>query len=47
MAEVIKCARCAKKLQGLEKPPFNNALGKKVHEQICQACWKAWLMSWV
>lgn len=43
MAEVIKCARCGQDLPGLEKPPFGNALGRKIHERICQACWKAWL----
>ncbi len=43
MAEVIKCARCKQKLPALEKPPFSNALGKKIHEQICQSCWKAWV----
>ncbi len=45
MAEVIKCVRCGQKLPGLEKAPFGGALGKKIHEQICQACWKAWLAS--
>jgi len=45
MAEVIKCARCGQKLPSLEKPPFGNALGKRIHEQICQGCWKGWLMT--
>jgi Fe-S cluster biosynthesis and repair protein YggX len=45
MAEVIKCARCGQKLPSLEKPPFGNALGKRIHEQICQSCWKGWLMT--
>ncbi len=43
MAEVITCARCKQKLPGLEKAPFGSALGKKIHAEICQACWKAWL----
>jgi len=43
MAEVIKCVRCGQNLPGLEKAPFGNTLGKKIHEQVCQACWKAWL----
>ena len=44
MAE-IKCARCGKKQPALEKPPFGNALGRRIHEQICQPCWKAWVAS--
>jgi len=45
MAEVIKCARCGQKLPRLEKPPFGNALGQRIHEEICQSCWKGWLMT--
>ncbi len=45
MAEVIKCARCGQKSPGLEKPPFGSALGKRIHEQICQGCWKGWLLT--
>ncbi len=43
MAEVIKCARCQQKQPRMEKPPFNNPLGQRIHEQVCQGCWKAWL----
>ena len=45
MAETIKCARCNQKTPSMEKAPFGAALGKKIHEQICQSCWKAWLAS--
>lgn len=43
MADVIKCTRCGHKLPSLEKAPFGGPLGRKIHEQICQACWKAWV----
>ncbi|HKX28008.1 MAG TPA: oxidative damage protection protein [Blastocatellia bacterium] len=43
MAEVIQCVRCGQRLPGLEKPPFGNALGRKISEQICQGCWKSWV----
>lgn len=43
MSDIIECQRCEQKLPRLEKPPFGGALGKKIHEQICQACWKAWV----
>ena len=39
----INCARCQQNLPGLAAPPFSNALGKRIYEQTCQACWKAWL----
>jgi Fe-S cluster biosynthesis and repair protein YggX len=43
MSEVIECVHCRQKLPGLEKAPFGGPLGRRVHEQVCQACWKAWL----
>jgi len=39
----INCVRCKQNLPGLDAPPFSNALGKRIHEQVCQACWKSWL----
>jgi tetratricopeptide (TPR) repeat protein len=26
----------------LEKPPFNDALGKRIQETVCAACWEDW-----
>ena len=43
MADVIKCVRCGQKLPGLEKAPFGGQLGRKILEQVCQACWRAWV----
>ena len=43
MAEIITCVRCKQKLPALEKAPFGSALGKRIHAEVCQACWKAWL----
>ncbi len=43
MAETIKCARCEKKSPALGKAPFGGGLGKKIEEQICEVCWKAWV----
>ncbi len=41
----IKCTRCEQKTESLERPPFGNALGKRIFETICAGCWKAWLAS--
>jgi len=43
MADVIKCLRCGQRLPGLDRAPFGGQLGRKIHEQVCQACWKAWV----
>ena len=42
MANVM-CARCQNDNPGLEKPPFNDEVGRKIHASICQRCWAEWL----
>jgi Fe-S cluster biosynthesis and repair protein YggX len=39
----IQCTRCGQNLPALERPPFGNALGRRIYEQICAGCWKTWL----
>jgi Fe-S cluster biosynthesis and repair protein YggX len=36
------CRRCHKPNPRLEKPPFSNDLGRRIHETICRSCWKEW-----
>lgn len=42
-ASTITCTRCKKTNPALEKPPFPNPLGERIHREICQGCWQAWL----
>jgi Fe-S cluster biosynthesis and repair protein YggX len=47
MAETttVHCKRCGNpKGPALEKAPFLNALGERIRTEICQNCWKAWLV---
>ncbi len=39
----LKCSRCEQEKEGLQEAPFNNELGKKVRQQTCDECWKAWV----
>ena len=39
----IRCRRCKREKARLEKAPFKNPLGERVHEEICQDCWADWL----
>jgi Fe-S cluster biosynthesis and repair protein YggX len=39
----IRCRRCDKDAAKLEKAPFRNPIGERVHEEICQDCWAEWL----
>jgi Fe-S cluster biosynthesis and repair protein YggX len=37
------CRRCGQPNPRLEEPPFENAIGKRIHAEICQSCWREWL----
>jgi Fe-S cluster biosynthesis and repair protein YggX len=39
----IQCVRCGQTRAQIAFAPFNNELGKRIHEQICQECWAQWL----
>ena len=40
---LIKCSRCGSDKERLTEAPFNNEVGKKILERICQDCWKLWV----
>jgi Fe-S cluster biosynthesis and repair protein YggX len=42
MADVT-CARCGQTRAGLPYAPFNNDLGKRIQDGICNVCWQEWL----
>ncbi|MEX2582784.1 MAG: oxidative damage protection protein [Gemmatimonadota bacterium] len=39
----IQCKRCGQEGQPLPYAPFRNELGERIHAEICQTCWAAWL----
>lgn len=41
--DTIQCRRCKKEKAPLEKAPFKNPLGDRIHGEICQDCWADWL----
>ena len=41
--DTIRCVRCKKDNPKLEKPPFRNEIGEKIHAGVCRACWQDWL----
>ena len=38
MAQVT-CARCGETREGLDRPPYPDALGSEIAEKICARCW--------
>ena len=41
--DIVHCRRCKKEAPRLEKAPFRNPMGERIHGEICQACWSDWL----
>ncbi len=41
--DTIRCRRCRKAAPKLEKAPFRNPIGERVHEEVCRSCWSDWL----
>ncbi len=39
----IQCGRCGESKPQLEEPPFENSLGERIQETICQSCWGEWI----
>ena len=40
---LVKCRKLDKMLPGLPKPPYKNALGQKIYEEISKEAWDMWL----
>ena len=43
MPHMVFCAKLKKDLPGLDEPPFDNELGKKVYDNVSQQAWGMWM----
>ena len=44
MAEhMVFCVKLKKELPGLDEPPFDNDLGKRVYDNVSQQAWGMWM----
>ncbi|MBS1850336.1 MAG: oxidative damage protection protein [Acidobacteria bacterium] len=39
----VFCVKLQQQLPGLEEPPFDTDLGKKIYENVSQAAWGQWV----
>jgi Fe-S cluster biosynthesis and repair protein YggX len=39
----VFCAKLQKDLPGLDEPPFDTELGKRVYENVSQQAWNQWI----
>jgi Fe-S cluster biosynthesis and repair protein YggX len=42
MPRMVKCAKLGRELPGLDEPPFDTELGKKIYENVSAEAWKMW-----
>jgi Fe-S cluster biosynthesis and repair protein YggX len=40
---LVHCVKLNKDLPGLDEPPFDNELGKKVYENVSAPAWNMWM----
>jgi Fe-S cluster biosynthesis and repair protein YggX len=44
MAErLVNCAKLHQELPGLDEPPFDSELGKKIYENVSKQAWGQWV----
>lgn len=39
----VFCVKLKKELPGLDEPPFDNELGRKVYDNVSQQAWSMWM----
>ena len=39
----VFCVKLKKNLPGLEEPPFDNDLGRRIYENVSQEAWNSWV----
>ena len=39
----VFCVKLQKELPGLDEPPFDNELGRKVYDNVSQQAWTMWM----
>jgi Fe-S cluster biosynthesis and repair protein YggX len=40
---MVQCVKIGREAEGLDRPPFPNALGKRLFESVSKEGWKLWL----
>src|SRR5260370_30347055 len=43
MGHTVFCGKLKRELRGVDEPPFDNDLGKKVYDNVSQEAWRMWM----
>lgn len=36
----VTCIRCGQTRAGLDRPPYNDEMGRRIAEEVCEPCWQ-------
>ena len=42
MPHTVKCVKLGREAEGLDEPPFDNELGKRIYENVSKQAWQEW-----
>ncbi len=43
MARMVKCVKLGREAEGLDRPTYPGALGKRIFENVSKEAWAAWI----
>ena len=43
MTRMVNCVKLGKEAEGLDRPPYPGALGKRIYDSVSKEAWQAWL----
>jgi Fe-S cluster biosynthesis and repair protein YggX len=42
MAHMVNCVKLGRQAEGLDEPPFDTELGKRIYENVSKEAWEQW-----
>ncbi len=40
---LVTCTRCGRTAEGLPFPPYPDATGTRIHQNVCGECWRSYM----
>ena len=42
MAHMVQCVKLGREAEGLDEPPFDTELGKRIYDNVSKEAWQQW-----
>ncbi len=43
MARMVKCVKLGREAEGLDEPPFDGELGRRIYDNVSKLAWMEWV----